>query len=205
MGLIGAGETLLEPLRSGLSSLLPQGTGVEIVAEPHPPQSWADILLQFRGRISRGQFWLWSLIVLAICLPIELVVLYAIQGDFFVTELSETSFKANVIAQIAMLPFYWMSFALIAKRLKDINAGRGILISIGILCAFLLLSSFLFISPMTAGTDEVSSAGHMILGGLMFGLFLCSLFIWCVVGAIPGTPGANRYGPDPLAATKAKS
>lgn len=32
MGLIGAGETLLEPLRSGLSSLLPQGTGVEIVA-----------------------------------------------------------------------------------------------------------------------------------------------------------------------------
>jgi len=31
-GLIGAGETLLEPLRSGLSSLLPQGTGVEIVA-----------------------------------------------------------------------------------------------------------------------------------------------------------------------------
>ena len=188
-----------------LKSLGMQPATKEIVAEPDPAQSWADILLQFRGRISRGQFWLWNLIVLAVCLPIELAVLYAIQGDFFPTEPNANSFKANVIAQIAMLPFYWMSFALLAKRLKDINAGRGILISIGVFCALLLLSSLLATSPMTAGTDEVSTAGRMALGGLMFGLFLCSLFIWSVVGAIPGTPGTNRYGPDPLRAKQAKN
>lgn len=185
-----------------LKSLGAQPAVKEIVPDLDPNQSWADILLRFRGRISRGQFWLWNLIALLICLPIQLAVIYAIQGDVFLTTPNANSFKANAISQITMLPFYWISFALLAKRLKDINAGKGILISILLLCALLLLCSLLSTSPMTTGTDEVSSAAHMALSGLLFGLLLCSIFIWCVVGAIPGTPGVNRYGPNPLEARK---
>lgn len=199
------GNDVQELARIILKSLgMPPATK-ESISGSAPPQSWADILLQFRGRISRGQFWLWNLIVLAVCLPIQFAVIYAIQGELFLTAPDTNSFKANAISQIAMLPFYWMSFALVAKRLQDINAGKGILFSIAMLCALLLLGSLLSTSPMTAGTDEVSSAGRMALGGLLFGLFLCSMFIWCVVGAIPGTPGANRYGPDPLEAKQAKN
>lgn len=75
-----------------------------------------------------------------------------------------------IFALVVMIPLAPAGYLIMAQRLRDINISGW---------AVLLYVPFLLIGDTWPGT-------------------LASLIIWVVVASMPGTKGANRYGPDPL-------
>jgi uncharacterized membrane protein YhaH (DUF805 family) len=176
----------------------------EDLHQRQPPPSWADVLLSFRGRLSRKRFWLFALILLLLTVAMQHLILLAVGGsyfDFFTKEAKDIPFQHNVIIQIVALPLWWSSFAITAKRLHDFNAGLGFTIGYAVLAALAIGISFL-VSLMNAD-PTVDKAETSALEGLLAGLFVL-LFVFCAaIGLVPGTPGPNRFGPEPAAPAKA--
>ena len=142
---------------------------------------WLELLFSFRGRINRAKYWLTSLIYF-----IALFALYVLFGLFF-------SFPTDLLGTILIfaipfIPIIISSIAVAIKRLHDRNkSGWWLLV-------FYLLPGV------------IDNIGAYTAVGVVFHLASLAVSIWALVelGFLRGTPGANRYGPDPLALKKVR-
>jgi uncharacterized membrane protein YhaH (DUF805 family) len=163
--------------------------------------SWTQYLFSFRGRISRSGFWLFFFVVQLVAQIAYFAVASAINflwtGSF---DLDQAGTFESVILTILALPFLPITIisplAIWTKRLHDRNKSGWWQITYAVSLA-------LVISVVAMHDDH-------LISGIIF--YLCAtiaaisyaVLIWiCVETAfIRGTPGDNRFGPDPLAPSR---
>ena len=134
---------------------------------------WRHLFLGFSGRLNRQPFWIGSLVIIAglILTGILGALLLGVEGGFMIFGLA---------ALLSTLP----SVAIGVKRLHDRDkSGWWLLL-------FYLTPSILQVMGEGVGEGTV----------LLVTLANAGLSIWAFVelGCLRGTPGPNRYGPDPL-------
>jgi uncharacterized membrane protein YhaH (DUF805 family) len=171
--------------------------------------NWTWYLFSFKGRINRAKWWLAELVLIGwqlFCLiayfglslathtylpdeniglqlgPDEISVLIGrlLDGSFSLVDL--VALAANLFA---VTTFFWMFLATSIKRLHDRDrSGWWIVPFFGLLSFFSNIQERLGESIFTFPVD----------------LALFVLCIWGLVelGFLPGSPGANRFGPNPL-------
>lgn len=140
-------------------------------------------LVSTKGRVSRSAFWVLmitsylAMYVLAVGMAILWFSLLVPQGD------SSPAF-------IPAFLWLWVPFAVGGKRLHDFDKSAWwalIPMAIGALLAFVALSA----SPGIGST-----------WGFNLGTGIIGLCVLAALGFLKGTPGPNRYGPNPLESPK---
>lgn len=138
---------------------------------------WRYLLDGFHGRIGRQTFW----IALGAVLAANVVACYVAQqvgGD-----------RLNAVVDLV---FTYPEFAIAVKRGNDRNMP---LWPIAVFFAGSVLLDFLAVLGLT-GTDEEPSA---LSFAVSVPFTILGLVLLVELGFRKGTPGPNRYGPDPLA------
>jgi uncharacterized membrane protein YhaH (DUF805 family) len=159
-------------------------------AQELPPakRSWPEILFSFSGRISRKQFLLGALVVIAIVAAFLIPILVLTDQLFSaVDEQTQAVAKAlrelleKRIGAVMGIIMFWPSWALILKRLHDIGHGWMAFLPVAALdVAATVLDLF--------DMDELSTQVMLVYLGVIV-----------MLAAIKGVQGSNKYGPDPLA------
>jgi uncharacterized membrane protein YhaH (DUF805 family) len=147
-----------------------------------PEMSVVDLLFSFKGRISRRPYWLAGLGVLAAAVAFQLTLVLTLLA--FIGPEAYQSRLTKLVAVIASLPFYWPSLALFMKRLHDLDQGWGM---------------FLPLVWLTAVQLGLDFAGYRQQSFIPFAMGVGACVI---IGWIPGTAGANGFGPDPQASAR---
>jgi uncharacterized membrane protein YhaH (DUF805 family) len=159
---------------------------------PPAKRSWAEILFSFRGRISRKQFVLGALAVVAITLAVYVPINILIdQLSSAVDQQTQAATKTLLalldkrISSIIEIILLWPTWALILKRLHDIGQGWMALLVVAALdVAATVLDLY--------DQDDLSTQVTLVYCGIVI-----------MLAAIKGVEGPNRYGPDPLLPAKA--
>jgi uncharacterized membrane protein YhaH (DUF805 family) len=143
------------------------------------------LYLSTEGRIGRAEFWI-GLLILAAVVIVLTVVIVAIFGPF--------SRVAHLLVFLTEVAIAYPCYALFAKRFQDRGRpGTYAAIPIGIF----LVIAFLTLLGLT-GTETAPNA----LGtALAFVDLVVGIWILIDLGILPGTPGPNEFGPNPVAAT----
>ncbi len=144
-----------------------------------------NLLLSFDGRISRTQFW----IGIGFILAAELVLTLALGIPIFPEEMKAFSIRLIDFA-IELVTLYPMA-AITVKRLHDRNQP-------GIYAVWLIgpmtIATFTNLFGLTGDPKNLTWL-DWVLALCMIVVVLASVF---ELGFRPGTPGENRYGPNPL-------
>lgn len=138
---------------------------------------FAYLYTSLEGRINRKPYWLATLLLVVISIPVQLLALYL------------GGMSATVIVGLI---FLYPGFALAVKRAKDRN--RPIWLVAGIF-AVVLISNFM----QAAGVHQ-NAAGEPTSAFLIVSLVMLVYAIYMLVelGFLRGTVGPNQHGPDPL-------
>ena len=130
--------------------------------------NWQNIYLSSQGRLARLPYFGYSVL---------LWVLYFVAAFILTLVLGAAGLLVAIVVYLALV---FPSFNLMAKRLQDFGKpGKWAwgVIAIGVLGALLPLS------------DSLASIGQL--------LGLLQLLLALLILLLPGTPGANEYGPQP--------
>jgi uncharacterized membrane protein YhaH (DUF805 family) len=157
-----------------------------------PIQKYAD----FSGRAPRAEYW-WFVLAMII----GMIVLNIIESILGINRM-----VGGIYGPLTV--FFWLallvpSISVGVRRLHDTNrTGWWLLVPIVPYCLALVLGG----AAMAGGMASGSSAG-MIAGAGVAMIFLligaaCAIVL-LVFYCLPGTPGDNRYGPNPYGAAAA--
>ena len=138
---------------------------------------WAYLFNGFHGRIGRQTFWIGMIVLTAIELVFHFVA-EQIQGDR--------------LSAIVDLLFTYPQFAIATKRCHDRDMPIWLLIVFFVGNAVLDLFDVLGVS----GTPDEPS---MLVIAISVPFMVLLVVLVIELGFRRGTPGPNRYGPDPLA------
>src|SRR3954453_527657 len=147
---------------------------------------WMTLLFSFTGRINRGKYWLAALIYVAVWTTFIAVSLVWL-GGLNIDNLLSFAGAALLIWLVGLMLLFlgtWSGLAVGVKRLHDRDkSGWWILL--------------FWLGPGVLGGWQTApdTAGNLVLS-----LAAGAIAIWGFVelGCLAGTPGPNRYGPDPL-------
>lgn len=156
--------------------------------------------LSFRGRIGRKTFWLGYVLPLMVASIVASVIDSALglapRGDAMPMDGAEIGVVGGIVSVLSL----WPSLAGCIKRLHDRDRSGwwigGFYLLAAIVVAVTLTS---MMATMVTRTPEHS--GPAVVGiGVGGGLLLMGYGLWLLVetGFLRGTPGPNRFGPDPL-------
>ena len=141
------------------------------------------ILTSLEGRINRAKWWAGVVIlgVISLILGVLIEVIFGV------------GFFGGFLATLVALALFFPTYAVCAKRFQD-RDKPGKMALYGLLPS--LIASFLDAWGLTGVGDQLNGLGWLcVLVNLGVGLwFLIEL------GIMKGTPGANQFGGDPLAA-----
>jgi uncharacterized membrane protein YhaH (DUF805 family) len=140
---------------------------------------WGFLYNSFEGRIGRQTFW----IAVAILTAVEF-------AAHFITE----QIEGDRLSAIIDLAFVYPEFAVAVKRAHDRDMPIAFLVAFFAASAVL---DFLAVMDVARLDDQPSTAAVLI--AVPFTVLL--LFLLVELGFRRGTPGPNRYGPDPLASS----
>jgi len=149
----------------------------------------AGLLFSFRGRINRTMWWIGSIITIAASLA---ATYFLAPGYFgFASETPSPSI-AESLTQLALL---WPMAALSVKRFADCGWPRWQTV-VWPAVVLVLASSILDIGPHFGFMVDYD---HFTLGeqAALMALAISGVTLVLHNGCVPGTPGPNRYGPDP--------
>jgi uncharacterized membrane protein YhaH (DUF805 family) len=158
------------------------------------------LFTSFDGRINRAKWWAGELILLVI---------------FFAGALigNQTTIGQTTAASLIWLVLYLPKYPLAAKRFQDRDKpGNTALYGYipSVIAVLILIFGPVLDNPQTRqfeiGGVVVSYHWNTnILGSICF-IALIGIMVWFLIelGMLSGTPGANRFGPDPLTRTDAK-
>ena len=149
--------------------------------------SFAKLYLSSNGRINRGQWWLGAIVVVLFTVTATVFfwkwdqldwLLYTFPGRL-------TLFVPNIIG---LLAFY----AINAKRFQDRNKPKAYA------QIALVIGGVKFLLDLAGLTGDWF---HVNLADQVFQIVLAIIGLWYLVelGFLRGTPGDNRFGPEPLA------
>ena len=163
-------------------------------------------LFRFEGRINRAEFWLAVLIILCSMMFVLMVLagfgkIFGIAHRIFAIDIfgiaasfqfakDDPASKTALFPQIITIPmtvvFAWVYAAASIKRLHDRNKSGWWMVPF-------------LVAPGLFGRFE-DWLGDSYAAAL-FGLVVFVLYIWGFIemSFLKGTPGPNRFGPDPLA------
>jgi uncharacterized membrane protein YhaH (DUF805 family) len=147
--------------------------------------NFGQLLFSFQGRINRAKYWL-------------AVLIYVIVGLVMATisYIADQATPAQLLSLIVNIGVAVSSIAVGIKRLHDRDkSGWWLLL-------FYLVPSLLMGIGAVAfyyGIGDESAGG--IIGGSIAYILGLVFLIWAFIelGCLRGTPGPNRFGPDPLA------
>ena len=139
---------------------------------------WAYLLNSFHGRIGRQTFWIGMLVVI-VANFLACYVAERIGGD-----------RPSAIVDLA---FTYPEFAVAVKRVHDRDLPVWLL---GVFYAANALLDLFTVIGWDSGDADNPSILSMVVT-IPFLVLLLALII--ELGFRKGTPGPNRYGPDPLA------
>jgi len=148
---------------------------------------WTTLLFSFQGRINRAKYWLAVLIYVVVWIVFIAAVFMWI-GGMNIDNLFSFAGAGLLIWLIGFILFVagiWSGLAIGIKRLHDRDkSGWWILL-------FWLAPGVL--SSWQTATPDFGGSFVLSLAAIAIG-------IWAFVelGCLPGTPGPNQYGPDPL-------
>ena len=155
-----------------------------------------ELLTSFEGRIGRGRYWLGVLAIIAISIAVG-----AVLG------IVAASIGSPALLLIGTLALYvvlvWFGAALTIKRLHDRDKPAVpwavIFIGVPLLAGLMQLFGIGFAEPAPGSTVPIVSG----LGAVV-SLAALAVQLWALIelGFLRGTPGPNRFGPDPVAAPR---
>lgn len=150
--------------------------------------NFIDLFTSFHGRISRQSWWLGIVILF----PLSIAGAALLDPERY-SLVSSVVLPPNLAATIWSLLVVFPMTAITVKRFNDrdwpnwLGYGYGLIASVQIIALH-----FGFLAGPVMSTQETIAI-------VIFGLL--GLFIVIVNGFLRGTPGPNRYGPDPLQST----
>jgi uncharacterized membrane protein YhaH (DUF805 family) len=170
----------------------PSAPAQHFISSPAPQEeasaklSWPQILFSFKGRLSRVPFLIGLFFLVAFVVVLEGSIMFTLNSIFKGAE-PQTEEVTKQLASfedrlwvIMTIGVWWPSWALILKRLHDLGLGWKALL-------FFVALDVLSVVLNLLGYKEMDTQ-----------VTLFSLGLAAMVGAIKGTTGPNRYGPDPL-------
>ena len=141
--------------------------------------SMTQLLFSFHGFLNRKPYWT---IVIATAVVFILLLLLALA---MIREYGlEFLLVTIAILVILYVPLIWIGLALGAKRLHDRDKS-----------AWWLLVFYAAPGILSTAGNRMEEVGFIILHIISFGI---SVWAFVELGCLRGTPGPNRYGPDPL-------
>jgi uncharacterized membrane protein YhaH (DUF805 family) len=138
-----------------------------------------QLLFSFRGRLNRKSYWMTIIATMAIIVLLLLLALSMLREHRF-----EFAAFTVVILLILYIPLVWIGLAISAKRLHDRDKS-----------AWWLLVFYLLPGILSTAGNEMGDVGFILLHIISFAI---SVWAFVELGCLRGTPGPNRYGPDPL-------
>jgi uncharacterized membrane protein YhaH (DUF805 family) len=141
--------------------------------------SMTQLLFSFRGRLNRKSYWMTIIATMAIIVLVLLLALSMLREHRF-----EFAAFTVVILLILYIPLVWIGLAISAKRLHDRDKS-----------AWWLLVFYLLPGILSSAGNEMGDVGFILLHIISFAI---SVWAFVELGCLRGTPGPNRYGPDPL-------
>ena len=146
--------------------------------------STSTLLFSFQGRISRQPYWLVTIAMIALTLVLFGIVFFAV-GSFPAGGLEAAIADGTLWLLVLYIPLIWIGLAVATKRLHDRDKSAW----------WLLL--FYGLPGVLDGAGR--AIGDM---GTVLSLAGSAISIWALIdlGFLRGTPGPNRYRPDPLGA-----
>jgi uncharacterized membrane protein YhaH (DUF805 family) len=138
---------------------------------------WRYLFLSLDGRISRKPFWIGTGVMLLVT---------AILVAFVEFELIDP--RPVIVLHFALL---YPGFAVDVKRARDRDMSLMLPVVSLVLGALSYAVEFF---GFTSANEPISLYDSFTIVNLVFGTYLL-----IVLGFFKGTPGPNRYGPDPLA------
>jgi len=149
--------------------------------------SLLDFFFSFRGRISRQDWWLGFIVLIAVTIPVSM--LLDPEGfDPTAGQIKPPSLALTIWSLITCLP----TAAITIKRLNDRDWPGWIGYLLAVLFVTLTIANYfgLLLEP-----DKMTPPEAIFFGAIML------FFLWTLVdnGFLKGSDGSNRYGPDPLA------
>lgn len=143
----------------------------------------------FRGRIGRQTWWLHYVLLLMVA-AIVLHIALAIVGLVLPTMLYLP------LAFLANLALLWPALAGMVKRLHDHNLDdRWAIIYVAVVFGYQFLALAAMLLAL-AGVPLMFLGTVLMLIGLL--AFVAGIAVLVFCGFLKGTPGPNRFGPDPL-------
>jgi uncharacterized membrane protein YhaH (DUF805 family) len=150
---------------------------------------------EFSGRSRRMEFWMWVLFTFIVGLVLGLL-----DGALGLKAASTSGFPGGAgmatMSSIGVLGGIWSlgtiipSIAVGVRRLHDTDrSGWWILLPLGPYGVGIVL---MVMAALSGSLGMVGLAGILMLIGLICAIVL--LVFYC----LPGTPGPNKYGPDPM-------
>ena len=152
---------------------------------------WKSLFLSFDGRIGRKAYWIgtFALVALILSLHQSAIELFSLPVESMF-EQNPVNSAVSIAISLATL---WPSLAVLVKRLHDRNWSGWWAAP---LYVFTLGFDAADLAGLTGTLEEPSLAGKILL----WSLGLIALVYLVELGFRKGTPGPNRFGPDPLSA-----
>jgi uncharacterized membrane protein YhaH (DUF805 family) len=138
-----------------------------------------QLLFSFQGRLNRKPYWMTVIATMVIIIVLLLFALILIREHRF-----EFAGLTLVLLVILYIPLIWIGLAIGAKRLHDRDKS-----------AWWLLVFYAAPGILSTAGNRMEDVGFIILHIISFGI---SVWAFVELGCLRGTPGPNRYGPDPL-------
>jgi len=138
-----------------------------------------QLLFSFQGRLNRKPYWMTAIATMVIIIVLLLLALILIREHRF-------EFAGLTLTLLVILynPLIWIGLAIGAKRLHDRDKS-----------AWWLLVFYAAPGILSTAGNRMEEVGFIILHIISFGI---SVWAFVELGCLRGTPGPNRYGPDPL-------
>jgi uncharacterized membrane protein YhaH (DUF805 family) len=141
--------------------------------------SMTQLLFSFQGRLNRKPYWMTMIATMVIIIILLLFALILIREHRF-----EFAGLTLALLVILYIPLIWIGLAIGAKRLHDRDKS-----------AWWLLVFYAAPGILSTAGNRMEEVGFIILHIISFGI---SVWAFVELGCLRGTPGPNRYGPDPL-------
>jgi uncharacterized membrane protein YhaH (DUF805 family) len=136
-------------------------------------------LFSFQGRLNRKPYWMTVIATMVIIIVLLLFALILIREHRF-----EFAGLTLALLVILYIPLIWIGLAIGAKRLHDRDKS-----------AWWLLVFYAAPGILSTAGNRLEDVGFIILHVISFAI---SVWAFVELGCLRGTPGPNRYGPDPL-------